>query len=288
MHPGGLPEGSELNSPASPGQLPTDYGRYLAFAKDPSADWTWEDFPFTVSTWQSLQQMADVYNADNGKRPDLRAFDEVGGKLIVWYGLADASTGQDSTLDWYAQIQDASGGLSATKEFARVSSRCPGFTTAVATSTISCSCCRRSSSGSSRARRPLRFSRPPPGRFRARTRCMTTPAAPPSPAQGASTTPRTGSRPSRRWHPTTTSTGWATDPRGRSRPPSLVTSRTEDPSVLAAGFFACGRWLSKVLHGARRRTFRRSTRCARSSLFKQFRVGRDEGLMVLIPDVQTR
>ena len=120
MHPGGLPEGSELNWPASPGPLPTDYGRYLAFAKDPAADWTWEDFEFTVSTWQSLQKMADVYNADNGKRPDLRAFDEAGGKLIVWHGLADASTGQDSTLDWYAQIQDRSGGLEATKDFARL------------------------------------------------------------------------------------------------------------------------------------------------------------------------
>jgi hypothetical protein len=120
LHPGGLPEGSERNWPTGPGPVPTDYGRYLAFPDPLDESWTWEDFTFTRETYDALQPMARVYNADNGKDPDLRGFDASGGKLLVWYGLADASTGQDSTLDWYAQVQERSGGLAATQEFARL------------------------------------------------------------------------------------------------------------------------------------------------------------------------
>lgn len=120
MHPGGLPEGSELNWPGGPSPAPTDFGRYLAFAGPLDPEWTAEDFTFTRDTYDALQPMAELYNADNGKDPDLQAFDASGGKLLVWYGLADASTGQDSTLDWYAQVQERAGGLAATQDFARL------------------------------------------------------------------------------------------------------------------------------------------------------------------------
>jgi feruloyl esterase len=64
--------------------------------------------------------MAKVYNADNGKSPNLTAFDASGGKLIVWYGLADGSTQESSTLDWYARMAAKAGGIDEAKSFARL------------------------------------------------------------------------------------------------------------------------------------------------------------------------
>jgi feruloyl esterase len=120
MHPGGLPEGSELNWPTSPGTLPSSYGRYIAYKDDPAPDWTWEDFEFTESSFNALQHMAKVYDADNDKKPDLGEFDGIGGKLIVWYGLADASTGEQSALDWYSRMAQRAGGVAQAKSFARL------------------------------------------------------------------------------------------------------------------------------------------------------------------------
>ncbi len=120
MHPGGQPEGSELSWPSSPGALPSSYGRHIAFKDDPAPNWTWEDFEFTEKSYRDLQPMAEIYNSDNDKKPDLGDFDDSGGKIIVWHGLADGSTQESSTLDWYARVAREEGSIAATKSFARL------------------------------------------------------------------------------------------------------------------------------------------------------------------------
>jgi feruloyl esterase len=75
---------------------------------------------FDRQTWEAMDPMARIYNANNFNHPDLSAFQHRGGKLIVWESWGDEAAGPYSNLDWYAQVQDRSGGLAATQQFARM------------------------------------------------------------------------------------------------------------------------------------------------------------------------
>ncbi|MCG8708234.1 tannase/feruloyl esterase family alpha/beta hydrolase [Brenneria sp. 4F2] len=60
--------------------------RYMNFTPNPSADFTLQDLKFDQATFARLSKLHALYDATN---PDLRAFAEAGGKLIIWHGWAD-------------------------------------------------------------------------------------------------------------------------------------------------------------------------------------------------------
>ena len=64
-----------------------------------------------------LQAMGQVYNADD---PDLSAFTEAGGKMIVWHGWADAIVTPYKTVEWYDALAGASGGEETIAEHVRL------------------------------------------------------------------------------------------------------------------------------------------------------------------------
>jgi len=123
MYPGGEPYGSELAWPsfAEAGVfLAGSNLRFLAFAKDPPASYTWRDLRFTKRTWEALQVMGAIYDANNSNHPNLTSFAEAGGKLIVWQSWQDEAGGAFSVPDWYAQVAARYGGLAKAERFARV------------------------------------------------------------------------------------------------------------------------------------------------------------------------
>jgi Tannase and feruloyl esterase len=123
MWPGGQSYGSELAWPsfaAAGVALAGSNLRFLSFAKDPPSDYTWRDLTFTTRTWRALQAMGAVYDSNNDNDPNLNAFRHAGGKLLVWQSWQDEAGGAYSVADWYAQIADRAGGLSAAQKFARV------------------------------------------------------------------------------------------------------------------------------------------------------------------------
>ena len=123
MWPGGESYGSELAWPSFAAAgifLAGDNFRFLAFAKDPPPSFTWRDLTFTTQTWRALQAMGAVYDSNNDNHPDLDAFERAGGKLIAWQSWQDEAGGAYSVPDWYAQIAQKAGGITAAQQFARV------------------------------------------------------------------------------------------------------------------------------------------------------------------------
>jgi len=127
LYPGGIPEGSEpfwwlwlTGKSEGGGKLvplfAENFGAYMAFADDPGADYSPMDFDFEEDPAR-LATMAAVYNSD---APDLAAFRDAGGKMIVWHGWADAIVTPYKTVDWYEKLAANMGGADEVGEFARL------------------------------------------------------------------------------------------------------------------------------------------------------------------------
>ncbi|MDO6584486.1 tannase/feruloyl esterase family alpha/beta hydrolase [Salipiger sp. 1_MG-2023] len=123
LYPGGIPEGSEpfwwlwlTGNGQGGGQLVNafagDFGRYMAYPLDPGPDWTPLDFDSETDPAR-MAALAEVYNGDN---PDLSAFRDAGGKMIVWHGWADSIVTPYKTVDWYEKAAAQAGGEAALKD----------------------------------------------------------------------------------------------------------------------------------------------------------------------------
>ncbi|MBV9135410.1 MAG: tannase/feruloyl esterase family alpha/beta hydrolase [Chloroflexi bacterium] len=128
LYPGGEPYGSELawrgwmvqvapGIPTAAESLATDYFKFMAFRTNPPASYSILNFPFTEDGFDSTRPLGQLYDATN---PDLRAFRDHGGKLIMWQGWADQAIPPTGTPDYYEAVQDRMGGLRATQQFARL------------------------------------------------------------------------------------------------------------------------------------------------------------------------
>ncbi|HVQ90022.1 MAG TPA: tannase/feruloyl esterase family alpha/beta hydrolase [Mycobacteriales bacterium] len=130
LYPGGQPYGSELAwpgwlIPAGDGaqnsttawKLGNGWVRYLAFGTNPPLSATLNDIGFDRTTFERARRLAGLYDATD---PDLTAFRRSGGKLILWHGWADQAIPPTGTVAYYQAIQDRSGGLAGTREFARL------------------------------------------------------------------------------------------------------------------------------------------------------------------------
>lgn len=117
LYPGGIPEGSEpfwwlwlTGKEGGGGRLvpifTQQFGAYMAFPEDPGPTYQATDFDFDRDP-PRLATMAAVYNSDS---PDIAAFREAGGKMIVFHGWADAIVTPYKTLDWYEKAAAAAGG----------------------------------------------------------------------------------------------------------------------------------------------------------------------------------
>lgn len=133
LYNGGEPYGSELgwignfvqraSDPAAPADtmdaaLALSYLKDMAFLPNPPDSFTLADVRFTDTEFWRVNLLGDaIYNAND---PDLRAFAAHGGKLIIYHGWADQSIPPWSTLDYYAAVERAMGGFTATQSFSRL------------------------------------------------------------------------------------------------------------------------------------------------------------------------
>ncbi len=122
----GLPRGSELGwagldigtdtTPSGAGNFATQVLRYLAFPRDPGPSYELTDFNLDRDP-PKLRYMARIFNSDN---PDMHAFRNAGGKLILYHGFADPLITPYSTTSYYRQAVSVSGGLRATQDWFRL------------------------------------------------------------------------------------------------------------------------------------------------------------------------
>lgn len=127
LYPGGMPVGAEsgwaVNAIAADGpgfsaggQFGDQVLRFLGFPTDPLPTYSLYDFNFDTDP-PALAEMAKVYNADN---PDMSAFRDIGGKLILWHGLADPLITPMADIDYYEDSLRVMGGLGAVQAWYRM------------------------------------------------------------------------------------------------------------------------------------------------------------------------
>ncbi|KZN61340.1 tannase/feruloyl esterase family alpha/beta hydrolase [Pseudoalteromonas luteoviolacea] len=110
---GGLPYGSEVEwmgwvAPQLAQLKPfhyyaaTEYLKYIAYPEALHVDYNWRDFSYEDEA-ENLAEISKMIDADD---PDLRAFKNRGGKMLVLHGWADAAIPAYATIDWYERVDD--------------------------------------------------------------------------------------------------------------------------------------------------------------------------------------
>ncbi|KZN30488.1 hypothetical protein N480_05905 [Pseudoalteromonas luteoviolacea S2607] len=109
---GGLPYGSEVEwmgwvAPQLAQLKPfhyyaaTEYLKYIAYPEALHVDYNWRDFSYEDEA-ENLAEISKMIDADD---PDLRAFKNRGGKMLVLHGWADAAIPAYATIDWYERVE---------------------------------------------------------------------------------------------------------------------------------------------------------------------------------------
>jgi len=97
--------------------IPLDWFRFFLI-QNPQWDWTTlTPAGFELLWKQSVEQYGAVIGTDN---PDLAAFRDRGGKVIIYHGLADQLIPAAGTIDYYKRVQQHMGGAEKTAQFARL------------------------------------------------------------------------------------------------------------------------------------------------------------------------
>jgi feruloyl esterase len=122
----GLPRGADLNAlwtsrgtPLRPVPfgISMDWFRYF-LTQDPKFDGNAVTPAAFERFWdQSVEQYGIVIGTDS---PDLTAFRDRGGKVIIWHGWADQLISADGTVDYYTRVQREMGGAKKAAEFIRL------------------------------------------------------------------------------------------------------------------------------------------------------------------------
>jgi feruloyl esterase len=112
---------TSVNIPLTPGgtvtpaTFITSWLQYFAFETDIGATAV-QNEPFSKAYFEKLEALAPFWDATN---PNLKAFQQAGGKLLLWQGEADFSIPAITSVAYYQAVVRAMGGLDATKQFAR-------------------------------------------------------------------------------------------------------------------------------------------------------------------------
>ena len=107
----GLPIGSEINCGAFADKLNFGYSWFRLFFGDDYNDW---DFDFGQYYDKFFEQVGKYFCANN---PDVKAFNDRGGKFIVYLGLADPSGPYADGVKYYNRVCDKLGGYNYVSKF---------------------------------------------------------------------------------------------------------------------------------------------------------------------------
>jgi feruloyl esterase len=121
LFPGYVAYGSEkFWNAAGNANYANQFLRFLAFAETPPLSYRYSDFNFD-SDIVELEEYAAIYDpVAPYTDPDTSKFHKAGGKLIVYHGWADPSVPPTTTLDFYAEVAQRSGGIEKVQKWYRV------------------------------------------------------------------------------------------------------------------------------------------------------------------------
>ncbi|KAG2785169.1 hypothetical protein Pcac1_g5289 [Phytophthora cactorum] len=91
--------------------------RYLIFEPNPPETYSLNDLQFTEATVELLRARHPLLDATS---PDLTAFKNAGGKLILWHGWSDEHISPRTTIAYHETLQKQMGGVEQVAEFERL------------------------------------------------------------------------------------------------------------------------------------------------------------------------
>jgi len=108
-----------VTPPGVPGIGPLIGDNYLRYSAFPIGQPTSsaQEWKFTVEGFNRLRAEGRVFNSVS---PDLSAFRNHGGKLILWQGWADQAIPPTTVTTYDAAVRERMGGLTATQQFTRL------------------------------------------------------------------------------------------------------------------------------------------------------------------------
>jgi Tannase and feruloyl esterase len=108
---------SGLSAAGRPNPITLEWWRNF-LTQNPQWDWTVLTPALYEQYWdQSVEEFSAVLATDN---PDLAAFRDRGGKLVLWHGWSDQLIYPEGTIDYYQRVQKQMGGPDSTSKFARL------------------------------------------------------------------------------------------------------------------------------------------------------------------------
>ncbi len=111
--------GTDLNplGGAAPFPVAVEQSRYWVYL-DPAWDWRSVNAGNFLKYFQdSVEKVGPMMATDN---PDLKAFSEQGGKLVMWHGWSDQLINATGSIDYYERMAEKMGGMKRTQQFARL------------------------------------------------------------------------------------------------------------------------------------------------------------------------
>ena len=115
----GRTPGSPLTSLAGPAPhpYPVMHAQYWV-EQDPSYDWRTLDYAGFEDAFRDSQKLFnDVIGTDN---PDLSAYEQSGGKLLLWHGWNDQLISPEGTIDYFERVLDTMKNKNKVEDFARL------------------------------------------------------------------------------------------------------------------------------------------------------------------------
>jgi tannase/feruloyl esterase len=115
----GLAKGAPLNALAGPSPffIALQHLNYWV-KRDPAFDWRTLDYASLEATFHESQALFnDVIGTDD---PDLSAFRDAGGKVLMWHGWNDQLIFPEGTVDYYERVLDTFHSTERVQRFARL------------------------------------------------------------------------------------------------------------------------------------------------------------------------
>ncbi len=121
LYPGWVVFGSEKSwSPALNINYADQFLRFLAYADNPPLSYSYRDFNFDTDITK-LEKYAAVYDpVAPHTDPDMSAFHQAGGKLIVYHGWADGTVSPLTSVDFYSEVARKEGGMDKVRDWYRM------------------------------------------------------------------------------------------------------------------------------------------------------------------------
>ncbi len=115
----GFEPGSELLwAPPNAGPVTNTIGvGFFRFMVFDNPNWDFTTFDVDRDTRTADQKLGSIVNAIN---PDLKAFQQHGGKMIMYHGWADQAIQPENSINYYESVVPAMGGQQKTQEFLRL------------------------------------------------------------------------------------------------------------------------------------------------------------------------